>query len=55
MTTQPQTGDVICLTSLSIHHNAGVDMSDSPTLTFLAGTGLHICHIFHQAYFYYTK
>lgn len=34
MTTWPQTDDVICLTSLSIHHRAGVDMSDSPTLAF---------------------
>lgn len=55
MTTWPQTDDVICLTSLSIHHCAGVDMSDSPTLAFLAGAGLHICHIFLQAYFYYTR
>lgn len=34
MTTRPQTDDVICLTSLSIHHYAGVDVSDSPTLVF---------------------
>lgn len=34
MTTRPQTDDVICLTSLSIHHHAGVDMSDRPTLAF---------------------
>lgn len=46
MTTWPQTDDVIRLTSLSIHHGAGVDMSDSPTLAFLAGTGLHIRHTF---------
>ena len=55
MTTRPQTDDVICLTSLSIHHCAGVDMSDSPTLAFLVGTDLHICHIFLLVFFYYTR
>lgn len=55
MTTRPQTDDVIRLTSLSIHHVAGVDMSDSPALASLAGTGPHVCHIFLPAFFYYAS